>query len=73
MAKYKFRNYPKNGLVTVSEGYASLVIIDQIADVDPANPEQLALAEKRGGKPAIVNVVEEKSTKKAAKSNVKNQ
>lgn len=60
--KYKFSDSPETGTHTICQGYAALVITDQIAEIDPADAAQVALAEKCGGQP----VQNDKKTSKKA-------
>ena len=72
MVKYKFPDR-SSGTIIYNEGYTTLVIIDQVAEVDPANADQVALAEMHGGqlitdeKP-VVSVVEKKPARKKKES-----
>lgn len=65
--EYKFSKFPEDGTVTISEGYITLVIINQTAEIDPDDKDLIIVAEKWGGQPAV----NKKSTKKATESKQK--
>ncbi|GIK36567.1 MAG: hypothetical protein BroJett011_04000 [Chloroflexota bacterium] len=54
----------KNG--QIAEGYVQLDIMNGLAQVDPENSDQVALAKKHGGKPARVRKAKAASEKPAA-------
>ena len=61
--EYKFPD-KSGGTIIYNEGYTTLVIIDQVAEVDPANADQVALAERHGGQLPVVSVAEKKPRRK---------
>jgi len=59
--KYKFNGY---GSGAIGEGYTSVRIKNDIAEIDPKDSDQVALAEKHGGKPVIVVAAGKPKSKK---------
>lgn len=58
--KYKFNGY---GSGTISEGYTSVRIKNDIAEINPNDADQVALAKKHGGEPIIVETTGKRSRK----------